>query len=169
MTWLTLSHAQTEGRDVKVRFQPDAFMPDHDSPVVEVTIEGVENPDAAISILRRFHDDFVVDLVAHAQELRVLGEMDHEETVVYGTRVISRQVAYSAEELRQTAIFYSRLLREKTSHAYRQDAKLKEIHHFVTDLIERAERKISLSKRSREATDAQISALRRVLNRLDDA
>jgi hypothetical protein len=144
-------------------------MHDHDAPVVEITIEGVEEPETVLSVLARFRDDFVVDLVADGQELRVLGEMDDEETVVCGTRVSSRKVAYSSDELRQAAVFFERLLQEETSGTYRQAAKLRDIRRFVADLIERAEKKGALSERSHDSTEAQLSVLRRVLNRLDDA
>ena len=169
MTWLTLSHAKNEGRSLQLRFRPDAFLHDQDAPVVEVTIEGVEEPEAAISIITRFREDFVVDLVVDAQELRVLGEMDDEETVIRGSRASSRKVPYSADELRQMAVFLEHSLRKETSLAYRQAAKIRDIRHFVADLVERAEKKGALSDRSRDAIDAQLSALRRVLNRLDDA
>lgn len=169
MTWLTLSHAKNEGRSVQLRFRPDAFLHDQEAPVVEVTIEGVDEPEAAISALTRFHEDFVVDLVVDERELRVLGEMDDEETVVRGSRACSRKVPYSADELRQTAVSFERLLRDETSHAYRQAAKLRDIRHFVADLVERAEKKGVLSERSHDTTEAQLSVLRRILNRIDDA
>ncbi|MFC0682954.1 hypothetical protein ACFFGH_34430 [Lysobacter korlensis] len=169
MTWLTLSHSQILGGNVQFRFRPDVFLHEQDAPVLEVTVEGAEDPETAITLLARFREDFVVDLEIEAQELRVLGEMDDEETVVRGDNVFSRHVPYSIEELRQMAIFFERRLREERSDAYRQAKQFRDIRHFVTDLIDRAEKKRSLSSKACELTEAQLSVLHRVLNRLDDA
>ena len=167
MTWLTLSHLQAVGRDVLLRFRPDAFLHEEDNPVWEVKIEGVEGPEAAIALLTRFRENFVIDLAVEATELRVLGEMDDEETIIRGACVSASRVQYSSEELRKAAVFFERLLQEKTSQTYRQAAKIRDVRHFVADLIERAERKRSLSAKASELTEAQLSVLHRVLNRID--
>ena len=167
MTWLILSHVQIDGQSLTLRFRPDRFVHDQDDPVREVALEGVENVNEAVEALVRFSEEFVVDLAIESQELRVLGEMDDEETVVRGTRVTSRSVPYSVAELRSIAIFFESKLKEETSLAYKQAAKVRDIRHFVVDLLGRAEKKQSLSAKPSDATE--ISALRRVLNRLDGA
>jgi hypothetical protein len=135
MSWFTLSHANVEGSTIRVRFRPDEFLRDDDAPVMEVTIEGLEHADQAMAVLARFHDDFIVDLVVSSTELRLLGEMDDEETIVRGTCISSRTVAYSEDELREFAVYFENKLREETSHAHHQAAKLRDIRHFVADLV----------------------------------
>lgn len=169
MSWLSLSTSQIEDRSVRLRFVPDIFMHEHESPVIEVTVEGVEQPDQIVELVARFSDDFIVDLQLTEQELHLVGEMDYEATVLRGSRVRSRQVSYSSEELVAIATSFQRALQEETSHAYLQSAKLKDIRHFVADLIDRAEKKRALTDKSTGLVQAQLSVLNRVLHRLDDA
>ena len=169
MSWLSLSTSQIEGRSVRLRFVPDMFMHEHSSPVVEITVEDAEQPDQVVELVARFREDFIVDLQVTEQELHLVGEMDYEETVVRGSRVHSRQVSYSIEELVAIATSFQQELQKETSYAFLQSAKLKDIKHFVADLIDRAEKKRALSDKATGSVEAQLSVLNRVLHRLDDA
>jgi len=144
-------------------------MHEDQTPVVEVTVEGAEHPDQVINALARFRDDFIINVEATAQELRVVGEMDYEETVLSGSRVSLRRVAYSAAELMTMAVSLEQTAQRAASEAFEESRKLREIRHFVADLIGRAEKKRSLSDKASGAIEAQLSVLNRVLHRLDDA
>lgn len=169
MSWLSLSVSQVEGRSVRLRFVPDMFMHEHESPVVEVLIEDAEQPDQVVELVARFREDFIVDLEVTEQELHLVGEMDYEEIVIRESRVQSSQASYSNEELLAIAVSFQKTLQKETSHSYIQSAKLKDIRHFVADLIDRAEKKRSLSGKAVDSVEAQLSVLSRVLHRLDDA
>ena len=169
MSWLSLSASQIEGRSVRLRFVPDMFLHEHELPVVEVLIEDAERPDQVVELVARFREDFIIDLEVTEQELHLVGEMDYEETVIRGSRVHSSQVSYSNEELLSIAVAFQQTLQKETSHSYLQSAKLKDIRRFVADLIDRAEKKRSLSGKAADSVEAQLSVLNRVLHRIDDA
>lgn len=168
MSWLSLSETEVKGREVRMRFVPDTLVHEEQTPVVEVTIEEAENPERMIEALAKFRDDFVIELDASDQALHLVGEMDCEETVLRGGRVSVRRVAYSAGELLAIAASLHQTANEETLHAFEQSEKLRDIRHFVADLIERAERRLAMSDRANGAIEAQLSALNRVLRRLDD-
>ena len=75
----------------------------------------------------------------------------------------------SIAELKSIAVFFEKALREETAESLRQTSKLRTIRHFVEDLVERAEKKRSMSERRHDGIESQLKVLRRVLNRLDDA
>lgn len=168
MSWVTLSESQIDGRSIRLRFVPDTLAPEHETPVVEVTIEDVEHPDEVLGIVARFHDDFIVDLRVMEQSLHLVAEMDYTETVIRGSRVYSRAVEYSKKELLAIATSLQQALKREASYAYLQSAKLRDIRHFVADLIERARKRQALSKKTVGATESQLSVLSRVLHRLDN-
>lgn len=169
MSWLSLSESHVEGRRIRLRFVPDAFIPEDEAPVIEVTIEDAEHLDQATEVLARFRGDFIVTLEVTEQELHLAGEMDYEDVTIKGSRVRSRRVEYSSNELLAIAASLQQELQKETSHALHQSTKLRDIRRFIADLIDRGEKKRSLSHKATGAVEAQLSVLNRVLRRLDDA
>lgn len=154
---------------MRLRFVPDMFMHEHTAPVVEVTIEDPEQPRQALELVARFRADFIVELHVTDQELHLTGEMDSEATVLKGSCVHLRHASYSNDELVAIATSFQRTLQKETSQAHLQSTKLEDIKHFVADLIDRAEKKRSMSGRDTGSIEAQLSVLNRVLHRINRA
>jgi len=92
MSWFPLSEYQSGADQLVLRFVPDIFMPEHAAPVPEVTIDGPTDAARAMMSIDRFRNDFIVSLDIGALEVRVLDEMDCEETIITGINVSSRNV-----------------------------------------------------------------------------
>jgi hypothetical protein len=168
MSWLTLSEVKIEASTILVRLCPERFIHDGSAPVTEVRIEGVEDPEAARATLARFRGDFVVGLEIDPSELRLLGEMDDDWTVVKGRAVASVRVPYSLQEIESIAVGFERALGEERATAHRSESRVRKIRQFVADLITRAEKKRSMSERNAGVFDSQTALLQRVLHRIDD-
>ena len=169
MSWFTITDIKTEGATLRLRFSPDTFVHGDSAPVTEVVIAGVEAPEEAVAALDRFRTEYIVDLAIESGLIRLTSDFDYEETVIRGNEVSSRPVEYSIAELKSIAVFFEKALREETAESLRQTSKLRTIRHFVEDLVERAEKKRSMSERRHDGIESQLKVLRRVLNRLDDA
>jgi hypothetical protein len=137
--------------------------------VTEVVIEGVEAPEDAVAALDRLRTEYIVNLEIESGLIRLMSDFDYEETIIRGKEVSSRSVEYSITELKSIAIFFEKALREEATESLRKSSKLRTVRHFVEDLVERAEKKRSMSERGHDGIESQLEVLRRVLNRLDDA
>ena len=168
MSWQTISEVKIEGSTIQVRLCPDRFIHDGSAPVTEVLIEGVEDAKEAQARFDRFRGDFVVGLEITPSELRLLGEMEDDWTVVKGRAVASFRVPYSLQEIESIAVGFERSLGEERKAAHRAESQVREIRRFVADLITRAEKKRSMSERNTGVVDSQIALLQRVLHRIDD-
>ena len=169
MSWLLLSDCRATSEQLLLRFVPDNFTPDTEEPVIEVTIERPEGLVAAIEVLDRFREDFVVSLDATSRELRLLGELDGEETIVSGASVSVRNVAYLANELMSIAKHLREQLERANRDEHRQNMRLRNVEQFICDLMERAERKGELSIKARPLAEARSDVLNRVLVRLRES
>jgi hypothetical protein len=169
MSWFTITDIKTEGTKLRIRFSPDTFVHHDSAPVTEVVIEGVDAPEDAVAALDRFRTEHIVDLAIESGLIRLTSDFDYEETVIRGKEVSSRSVGYSITELQSIAIRFEKALREATAESLRKTSTLRTIRHFVEDLVERAEKKRSMSERGHDGIESQLEVLRRVLNRLDDA
>lgn len=141
-------------------------MHEHEAPVVAVTICRPEDASLAIELLDRFREDFVMSLDVAQGELRLLSELDDEETVLGGESVSVCNVAYSTDELISIAMHLQEQLGRTSSEERRLNMRLSKIDRFVSELIERAERMSGLSEKARPLAEARADVLNRVLVRL---
>jgi hypothetical protein len=169
MSWFTITEIKTEGTTLRLRFCPADFMHDHSAPVTEVVIEVVEAPEDAVAALDRFRTEYIVDFSIESGLLRLTSDFDYEETVVKCREASSRYVEYSVSELKSIVVHFEKALREESAESLRTSSKLRNVRHFVEDLVERAEKKRAMSERRHDGIESQLAVLRRVLNRFDDA
>jgi hypothetical protein len=167
--WLTLSSSRIEGETLTLRFVPDTFQHESDSAAFEVRIKSPEDPERALDLVSRFREIFVAELTVDERELQIFGEMDEDPTILRGASVSSNHVPYSAEELLGISKWLYEELSRESSRSVQLRAKLVDVRHFVSDLADRAEKKLSMSQRVSPAVDAQLAVLRRILNRMGEA
>jgi len=169
MTWYSLSSITGDHTQLCVRFVPAGFTNTTEAPVLEVLIVAPSDHAAATQVLSRFREDFVIQFSSTASSFSVVGEMDDEETTVHGQSVVSTYKSYSVEELLEVGEWLTSAHQKETTYALAQSRKIQDIDHFVSDLLNRAESKRTLSTRAAGAIDAQIDVLTRVPNRLRGA
>ncbi|KAB8198577.1 hypothetical protein FKV24_001390 [Lysobacter maris] len=169
MSWLLLSDCRATPERLLLRFVPECFEPDSVGPVVEVTVDHPEGSAAAGEALDRFREDVVISIDATSRELRLLGELDDEETVLSGTSVSVRNVAYSADELMSIARCFHEQLGQASRDKHRLSTRLGNVEHFICELMERAARRSELSTKAHPLAEARADVLGRVLVKLRES
>ncbi len=168
-TWYTLSRVSASPETLSARFLPDYFLREA-APALNLTIEHPTDSAVAAVQLERFrNEECVVEISVESGAVALWAEYDEEPTRLLGKRITHSWSAYSAEEALKIASSLQDQLAATQSENAALERNKQELEEFISELLRRAEAKKILTTKNTAATDGQIDALKRVLNRFTGA
>ena len=168
-TWYSLDQLSADNERFVARFLPDHTDLDRENPVLTVTVLKPKECEVAAKHLRRFQDEFAVDISLSMSRVEVWGEYDDEPSVVSGEVASHEWSPYAPSDL--AAVVRSLQTEVASLHAQNSAAgrQKAELEHFIGELLRRAEIKAQSTAKQPATAKAQLDVLSRVLSHLRGA
>lgn len=151
-----------------LRFKPEYYSAEFVDPIITVHItQALKLPELQLA-LAGVSEEALIEIEYRPGMLKLWTVYDDIALSIEGSKVEVIRSPYSCEDLTQVISSKQQELDLEYASASKSHEKLGDIEHFVTELLDRAQTKKTLSSRKPFAADAQIDVLKRVLTRIHD-